>query len=189
MEPPLMLLRCLALVLAIGLAAPPAFAVIVQVRAGQNSVDGGVAVPTWDVVAGENMAVAALAGSAWQSGAGQTSGADGLPGTPFTFAGFTAPLGSLVGEIAGSYATLGANFTGTAWASGPLSLFHWGRTGAGVDGTIGFQIALESATPGVILPRETPIPAPGAAWILGLGALALGGLRRRRCAGATSSSA
>jgi hypothetical protein len=173
-----MLLRCLALLVALGLAAPPALAVTLPVQAGANSVDGGSGFVTFDVVAGGALAVSAVLGGPWQSGPGQTSDADGLPGTPFTFAGFTAPLGSLVGEIGGVYAFLGASFTGTAWASGLLSLFHWG-TRTESSGTIEFVLGLDSATPGVIPPDATPIPGPGAVWLFALGGLALGALRRR----------
>jgi hypothetical protein len=173
-----MLLRCLALLVAVGLAAPPAAAATLRVQAGANSVDGGSGFVTFGVAAGGALAVSAVLGGPWQSGPGQTSDADGLPRTPFTFAGFTAPLGSLVGEIGGVYAFLGADFLGQAWNTGTLLLFHWGRS-AGGSGTIEFVLGLDSATPGVIPPDATPIPAPGAMWLFALGGLALGALRRR----------
>lgn len=171
----------LALLAMLVVAVPQAFAVALPVTAGVNSVAGGVGLNAYDVLLGETIIVATIPGQQWQSGEGlAATGPAGLMGVDFTHEGFTAPLGALVGEIAGLYRLLGAAFTGTAWADGELRLFHWGSAGAGVAGTIEVLVTLESATPGVIFPGGTAVPVPGAAPLLAAGLLGLAALRRRR---------
>jgi MYXO-CTERM domain-containing protein len=176
-----MLLRTLALLLALGAAPLPALAVAIPVQAGFNSVSGGAGAEAWPVMEGEAMTIETRPDGQWTSGtAHPPTGAEGLAGAPFTFGGFTAPLGALVGEIAGLFQRLGSSFAGPAWATGPLRLFHWGEAEEGVGGTIEVLLRLESATPGVIPPAATPTPAPGAAPLLAAGLLGLAALRRRR---------
>ena len=43
----------------------------------------------------------------------------------FTWSGLTAPFGSLVGELGGTFFPIGTNYYGHAPASGTLKLFYW----------------------------------------------------------------
>ena len=44
---------------------------------------------------------------------------------PWTQFGLSAPFGALVGELGGTYFTIGTNYYGLAPASGTLKLFYW----------------------------------------------------------------
>jgi hypothetical protein len=87
--------------------------------------------------------------------------------------GFSAPYGSLVGQIGtgpGSYRLLGTHFAGPAWGTGTLTLFYWDT----FTGDNSHSVAVD---------LQTGVPEP-AAWslmIMGFGA-AGAMLRRRRLA-------
>lgn len=88
--------------------------------------------------------------------------------------GFSAPYGSLVGQIGagpGSYRLLGTSFNGTAWASGTLVLYYWDTFTSDNSGRVTVEIA------------SAAIPEP-ATWGLMIAGFGLAGamLRRRRLA-------
>lgn len=134
-----------ALVLA---AAATTNALPFDVYAQANSSGGGTGLPTLVLSTGQPFSVSVNPNDLWSAGPlPRWSNADGLIGnlyatgtddslqpfgthigTPFslhTQNSFTAPYGSLVGEIGGAYMLLGTSFTGVAPASGTLNLFYW----------------------------------------------------------------
>lgn len=82
-----------------------------------------------------------------------------------TINGFSAPYGSLVGQINGVYQFLGANFSGQAWATGDLTLFYWDTYTRDNSGEIAFDV--------------NAIPE-AATWAMMLGGFAAVGLAMRR---------
>jgi hypothetical protein len=178
MEPDAMILRSLAVFLALLLAAPRAQAVIFEVDAALHYAAGGVGVVTTGVTAGEALRVLPDPAGQWQaSEALGATGLDGAPGSTFMFAGLTAPRGALVGEIAGIYRVLGASFDGEAWASGTLRLFHWDGDALGNAGRVFVRVEPGEglASPGVI---ETAVPLPAALGVLAAALLVLAVARR-----------
>lgn len=167
----------LGVVFALLVAASPALAIIIPVRAGEHSVRGGVPVDGFDVTASEPLSIAVLPGGLWRGGHGHPfTGAEGLPGSLFTHAGFAAPLGALVGEIGGEHRLIGAGFEGPAWGTGRLRFYHWGEAEAGAEGEMGLIIGLAGAGPALV----TVVPAPAAAALLGFAALLLAAVSIRR---------
>ena len=88
----------------------------------------------------------------------------------YTFDGFTAPYGSLVGEIDGSYSLLGTSFFGNAWAAGDLSLYYWDSISADNVDSISVTINDDPA----------PVPEPSTFLLLGSGLAGLGFYARKR---------
>lgn len=80
--------------------------------------------------------------------------------------GITAPFGSLVGEIGGVYQFLGANFNGSAWASGNLNLFYWDSNSGDNTESIAFDVAA--------------VPEPTTWALMMLGFALMGAAMRRR---------
>ena len=81
--------------------------------------------------------------------------------------GFTAPYGSLVGQIGSTYMLLGANGTFVAPTAGVLNLYYWDSNNGDNTGSIAFNIG-----------TAVPEPATWGMMILGFGAVGAG-LRRR----------
>lgn len=171
-------------------SAIPAHAATVVVQAQANSRNGGSALVFGPVVAGQGITVSSSTDDLWSAGAlPRYSDANGLTGNrvatgsddsgqavgtqigadfgPYSFDGFTASYGTLVGRIGSVYQLLGANYNGTAWGTGNLELFYWDSNNFDNFGEIAFDI--------------TAVPEPGA-WalmILGFGAAGVA-LRRQR---------
>ena len=185
---------------AVAFAAVPASAVTVVVDAADNSSSGGVGAASGLTLAlGDVLSVLVDPADLWNAGAlPRWSNADGLTGDRvatgsdesgeasgtligqdfglWTQNGFTAPYGSLVGEINGVYQLLGTNFSGTAWASGDLNLFYWDSNNGDNTQSISATVSL--------------VPEP-ATWGLLIGGLGLVGaaMRRRTCKGLSATTA
>jgi hypothetical protein len=172
----------------------------VTVDALGNSSSGGVGSPTGTVLmAGEAFTVTVASTDLWNAGAlPRWSDANGLTGNRFATGSdesgqaagtqigqdfgtwsqnsFSAPYGSLVGQIgAGAFFLVGTTFSGTANASGQLSLYYWDSNNGDNTGSIDATISA-SAVPG-------PIVGAGLPGVV----MALGGLiawRRRKMAAA-----
>lgn len=82
-----------------------------------------------------------------------------------TIDGFTAPIGSLVGEIGGVYQLIGTGYAGAAWGTGELTLYYWDIYAADNADSISVAAAV-------------PEPATWALMMAGFGILGFG-LRRR----------
>lgn len=170
----------------------PASAATVIVAAQGNSRNGGVPVVAGVFTTGDTLTISSSLDDLWSAGAlPRFSDANGLvadrlatasddsgqaPGTligtsfgTFTFDGFTAPFGALVGRIGGVYQLLGANFNGTAWNTGALELYYWDSNNGDNFGEIAFDV------------RAGAIPEPGiwALAVIGFGVIGAA-LRRRR---------
>jgi hypothetical protein len=165
-----------------------------------NSSSGGSGSATGVfLTAGEAFTVTVASNDLWSAGAlPRWSNADGLKvplfatgsdesgelagtqiGSIFSFYtqdGLTAAYGSLVGKIgSGAFFLVGTNFSGTANATGQLSLYYWDENNGDNTGSIAATISA-SAVPGPIVGAGLP----------GL-VMALGGLiawRRRKMAAA-----
>jgi hypothetical protein len=182
-----------------GIGTGSARAVTVDVFAEANSSSGGTGALTGiSLTFGQAFTVSAELTDLWNAGPlPRWSNADGLiapllatgsddsgqlAGTqigsifPFLYTqdGLTAAYGSLVGQIgSGAFFLVGTNFSGTANATGQLSLYYWDENNGDNTGSIAATISA-SAVPGPIVGAGLP----------GL-VMALGGLiawRRRRMA-------
>ena len=181
-----------------GLGTSSARAVTVDAFGNSSSGGSGSATGVF-LTAGEAFTVTVASNDLWSAGAlPRWSNADGLKvplfatgsdesgelagtqiGSIFSFytqGGLTAAYGSLVGQIgAGAFFLVGTNFSGTANATGQLSLYYWDENNGDNTGSIAATISA-SAVPGPIVGAGLP----------GL-VMALGGLiawRRRKMAAA-----
>lgn len=179
--------------MALAISAAPASAAPVIVNAFTHSVNGGGGTPLstgLTFLMGNTLTVSSSTNDLWSAGAlPRFSDANGLNGNRLatalddsgqpvgtligidfgdpTFNGHTAKFGALVGRINGVYQTLGANFSGPAWATGELELFYWDSNAGDNSGQIAFNIG------------GVPEPATWGMMILGFGAVG-GALRYRR---------
>ena len=173
--------------------AMPATAATIIVAAQANSRNGGIPVVAGVLMSGQSLTIASSTDDLWSAGAlPRFSDANGLTGTRFatasddsgqspgtqigtdfglySFDGFSAPFGALVGRIGGVYQLLGANFNGTAWNTGALELYYWDSNNGDNFGDIAFNVTSTSAV---------PEPRLWALAILGLGVVGAG-LRSQR---------
>lgn len=171
---------------------------IVDASTNSASRGPGAGLVTIDLVSGQSFTSTVNPDDLWSAGAlPRWSNADGLIhlvstgsdesgaaagtliGRDFgllTINGFSAPFGSLVGQIGtgpGSYRLLGTDFTGTAWADGSLTLFYWDNFAADNTGTVTASVVSGGGI-GLV-----PEPASWAMMVTGFG-FAGGLLRRRR---------
>ncbi len=146
---------------------------------------------------GQTLIVIADPNDLWSSGAlPRWSNADGLTGNLYatgtdesgqpagtliginwglwTQSGFTAPFGTLIGEIGGTFFVLGSNFSGTAPASGILKLFYWDMNNYDNFGSI-----VADVDPPPVGPRVADVPEPASWVLLGLGLISLSIFARR----------
>jgi hypothetical protein len=177
---------------------------IVDALANSANSGGGTGLSTIDLVAGQAFTSTVDPNDLWSAGPlPRWSNADGLvhlvaTGTDesgeaagtligrdfglLTIDGFSAPFGSLVGQIGtgtDSYRLLGTNFTGTAWGDGTLTLFYWDNLTPDNEGSVTANIVSGGGGLGLV-----PEPASWALMIVGF-ACAGGLMRRRRALGFT----
>ena len=94
----------------------------------------------------------------------------GQPFSDWTQNGLTAPFGSLVGSLGGTFFVLGTSFNGPAPATGNLLLYYWDQNNG--DNTE-FVTALVNSPPG-------QAPTPGTLALLGTALAVLASRKRRR---------
>jgi hypothetical protein len=185
--------------LAFGLSvssAASAATFVVDALADSANSGAGLGLPTLVLTTGDFLVSDAALDDLWSAGAlPRWSDANGLTGDRFATGtdesgepagtligqdfgllninGFSAPFGSLVGQIGtgpGSYRLLGTHFAGPAWGNGVLTLFYWDSFTADNSNSI----TVDLTTRGGVVPE----PAGWALMIIGFGAT--GALLRRR---------
>jgi len=161
-----------------GLGTSSARAVTVDAFGNSSSGGSGSATGVF-LTAGEAFTVTVASNDLWSAGAlPRWSNADGLTvpllatgsdesgelaGTQigsifslYTQDGLTAAYGSLVGKIgSGAFFLVGTNFSGTANATGQLSLYYWDENNGDNTGSIAATISA-SAVPGPIVGAGLP---------------------------------
>jgi hypothetical protein len=164
-------------------------AALYSVFAKDNSSTGGVGLATITLSTGQLFNVAVDPKDLWNAGPlPRWSNADGLTGNLYatgsdesgqsagtligqsfglyTQKNFSAPYGSLVGQIgSGNYFLIGTNYSAVASAGGTLYLYYWDSNNN--DNTE------------KIVANVNVVPIPAAAWLLGTGLLGLVVIRRR----------
>jgi len=177
----------LVVLLKIGVSEAAAIPFVVQSAA--NSSTGGVPLATIFMAVGQEFTVTASTNDLWSLGAlPRWSDANGLTGPRFATGsdesgqpagtliganfgilnqyGFSAPFGSLVGQIGTTYMVLGTNFHGNAWGTGVLYLQNW-------DSNSGDNSQFITA-------EVNAVPEPSTLLLLGGGLALLGRARRAR---------
>ena len=183
----------------LSLCSPASATVFIVDAISHSSNSGaGIGLGTIDLAAGDNLTVTVNPNDLWNAGAlPRWSNANGLTGDRFatgtdesgeaagtrigsdfgqlTLNGFSAPYGSLVGQIGtgpDSYRLLGTSFSGEAWDTGTLTLFYWDTFTGDNSGSVAAD---------VVGGASALVPEP-AAWALMIGGFGLAGaaLRRRR---------
>ena len=170
---------------------------IVDALANSANSGAGTGLATISLTSGQTFTSSAALDDLWSAGAlPRWSNANGLTGATFatgadesgepigtligddfgllTINGFSAPYGSLVGQIGtgpGSYRLLGTGFAGAAWDTGVLTLYYWDTFTPDNSGSV--KVSITSGTGGAV-----PEPASWAMMITGF--TAAGGLLRRR---------
>lgn len=142
------LLAAAAIVLATVSAQAVTISPTYTVDALANSVVGGAGLSTITLAAGQSFSVLASVTDLWSSGPlPRWSNANGLTSTllatgsdesgqatgtvigqsfsTYTYDGFSAAYGQLVGQVGSQYFALGTNSSGTAASAGTLKLFYW----------------------------------------------------------------
>ena len=182
----IMLIQLALLLFAHSIASASLF----TVDAYSNSSTGGVGLDTGiTLLQGQTLSVTADPNDLWSAGAlPRWSNADGLiqnlyatgadesnevagtligtnwP-TLWTQSGLTAPFGSLVGEVGGTFFVIGSNFVGPVPASGTLKLYYWDMNN--YDNSHSLADIDVSA-----------VPEPGSFILVGVGLVALVGFTR-----------
>lgn len=179
-----------ALIAFLALAGGSAHASLFTVDAFSNSSTGGVGLDTGiNLLAGESLNVTADPNDLWSAGPlPRWSNADGLThdlyatgsdesGEPagtligkdwglWTQSGLTAPYGTLVGELGGTFFIIGTNFSGPAPASGELKLYYW-------------DVNNYDNSHSLTSVNVSEVPEPRSFILLGLGLIALAAFARR----------
>lgn len=173
----------------LALTAVSAHATLFTVDAMVNSSGGGIGLNTGITLSsGEVFTVSAGINDLWSAGAlPRFSNADGLVGDLFATGsdesgqaagtkigqnfgllnqnGLSAPFGTLVGDISGTFFKLGTNFSGAAPATGTLLLFYWDSNSGDNSGSVVADVRTGTAAPG----PSTAVPEPGSSMLLCLG--------------------
>ena len=167
----------------LGVSAANATSFLVDAK--NNSSTGGVGLASLSLTVGQSFTVTSNTDDLWSLGAlPRYSDGNGLVADRYATAtddsgqligtligqdfglwvqdGYSAPFGSLVGNINGTYQFLGANFSGTAWDTGTLYLYNWDSYAPDNTGSIGF-IGVDVTA--------VPEPATWAMFLLGFGAI------------------
>lgn len=173
-----------------------AHASLFTVDAYSNSSSGGVGLDTgMNLTAGQSLIVTVHPNDLWSAGAlPRWSNADGLThnlwasgfdasGEPvldplgsilvgkdygiWTQSGLSAPFGTLVGELGGTFFVIGSNFSGPAPAAGELKLYYWD-----VNNWDNFGSIVADVDP-------PTVPEPASWVLLGLGLISMSMFVRR----------
>ena len=164
-----------------------------SVYALANSSSGGAGLDTGIFLsAGEMLTVSVDPNDLWNAGAlPRWSNADGLVGgliatgsdesgqAAGTLIGqnfglltqnsLSAPYGTLVGELSGTYFVLGTSFSGPAPASGTLKLYYWDSNNSDNTGSLVASVNV----------NVSRVPEPATMLLFGLGLLGVAGIRRK----------
>jgi hypothetical protein len=160
-----------------------------SVYAQANSSSGGTGLATIALIAGQAFTVSVDPLDLWNAGAlPRWSNADGLIGnlnatgsddshaaagtqigsifSLYTQDGLTAPYGTLVGQLGGTFFKVGTSFSGVAPVSGTLNLFYWDSNASDNSEKITANVSA--------------VPEPGTMMLLGFGMVGIAIYGKRR---------